>query len=158
MKNKKLISTIAVISAAVLGLIAVLMIFATGMKDKIVGTSTFTYLEMTFGKKQGEMDMIKFSFMNLLPFILAIGAIVMSILNLLGKGGKFGGYIAAALFIVAAVFFFLAIQLTVIANAPDGYKLSDFFQLGAAPIVAGVFSILAAIASVVSPVMDKVAK
>ena len=84
--------------AAVLGLVAVVMLFlpAIGIKDT---DTTYTGLQITFGCKESllgfEYTVFDFSFMNLLTYILAVVGIVFSVLSAVGKGSKFAAFIAA---------------------------------------------------------------
>ena len=78
--------------AAVLGVVAVVMLFlpAIGIKDT---DTTYTGLQITFGYKESllgfEYTVFDFSFMNLLTYILAVVGIVFSVLSAMGKGSKF---------------------------------------------------------------------
>lgn len=53
-----------------------------------------------------ETEIFKFTFMGVLPYILIAGAVVVLILNVFGKGGKFANLIAIALFVAGAVLVF----------------------------------------------------
>lgn len=143
--------------AAVLGLVAVVMLFlpAIGIKDT---DTTYTGLQITFGCKvpflSHEYTIFNFSFMNLLTYILAVVGIVFSVLSAVGKGSKFASFIAAAAFAVSGVFFFLSVSYTlpnenasriislIIAFVGD---VKDVLTLAYGAIIGGVASLLAAV-------------
>ncbi len=156
---------------AVLGLAAVVMLFVDAIAIEVLNTRTaYTGLQVTFGfTKETEVlgstvstKMVEFSFMNLLAYLCAIGGIVLAVLSALGKGSKFFSFIAAALFVVAAVLFFLTLANTMMTVWKEAEltaeQLKDArsnYSLQAGPIVAGVCSILAAISCVVPVFLKK---
>ena len=159
------VAKFAPIVAAVLGVVAVVMIFVAAVVFPMdyLDDVTFTGLQVTFGYAETTdvfgstvtTEVLKFSFMNLLPYLMVIGAIVLSVLAFLGKGNKFFAIIAAVLFIVAGVLFFLTVAFTIDAN---GEGLGEGYVLGAGPIVAGICSILAGLVAAAPTVMGKVCK
>lgn len=129
-----------------LGIAAVCMMFLTcvkfngtylGSKSEIVGT------EIIFG---GEESVFGFSFMAMLPYLLAAISVVLVVLNLFGVCDL--EIVAFAAFVVAAVFFFLAPQFVVIAdsNVDKVIRLAGTFSLGTGSILAGVFAALSGLA------------
>lgn len=152
-KKKFNLSTILTAVGALLGLAAFFMLFAPAIAVKDSET-TYTGLKVTFGMKQTflgkEYTVWKFSFMNLLTYILALAGIVLALLNA-KKPGKLFALISAACFLVAGIFFFCATSFasfnedvsSLIAWA--GGNVKDSLTLGAGSIVGGILSILAAI-------------
>ena len=140
--------------AAVLGLVAVVMLFlpAIGIKDT---DTTYTGLQITFGYKESllalEYTVFDFSFMNLLTYILAVVGIVFSVLSAMGKGSKFAAFIAAAAFAVSGVFFFLSVSYTLPNEDASkiisfvGGDIKDALTLAYGAIIGGVASLLAAV-------------
>lgn len=140
--------------AAVLGLVAVVMLFlpAIGIKDT---DTTYTGLQITFGYKESllgfEYTVFDFSFMNLLTYILAVVGIVFSVLSAVGKGSKFAAFIAAAAFAVSGVFFFLSVSYTLPNEDASkiisfiGGDIKDALTLAYGAIIGGVASLLAAV-------------
>ena len=95
--------------SVLLGLAAIIMLFLPAVAVKDTDT-TYTGLQVTFGYSVdipiwGEAVVFKFSFMNLLAYILAAAGVVFAILSAMGKSGKFASFIAAAAFIAAGVLF-----------------------------------------------------
>lgn len=140
--------------AAVLGLVAVVMLFlpAIGIKDT---DTTYTGLQITFGYKESllgfEYTVFDFSFMNLLTYSLAVVGIVFSVLSAVGKGSKFAAFIAAAAFAVSGVFFFLSVSYTLPNEDASkiisfvGGDIKDALTLAYGAIIGGVASLLAAV-------------
>lgn len=170
-KNKGLnLGLILAAVSAVLGLVALLLIFAPaiGVKDQ---DATYTGLQAAFGYtekgKIGELQLFKFSFMNLLPYLLVLVGIVFSVLAVLGKLGKIAPIVGAVCYLVAGIFFFCALAFCVLGDdinsllglgsllaGKDG-NAKDFLTLGAGAIVSGVLSILAALVSAATLVLKK---
>ncbi len=156
----------APVIAAVLGVVAIVMLFLPAVTFKAaIGDETISYKgwETIFGLSETNKTIVgtttteylKFSFMNLLPLILTAAGIVLCLLSFFGKGNKFFAFIATVCFIVAAGFFFLALTFTVAGSA---YTLNDTFaqekvkegwKLGVGPILAAILSILAAVCAIV---------
>lgn len=139
----QLISFVSVI----LGIAALVMLFLPVVQVKEIGT-TYSGLNVTFGYKEkvvvAEAEIFKFSFMNLLTYILAAAGILFAILSALAKGGKFASFISAVAFLVAGVFFFLVISFSVLpVEGALGDAFKDTLALAYGSIVGGVASILA---------------
>ncbi|MBO5223796.1 MAG: hypothetical protein J6C23_04720 [Clostridia bacterium] len=148
------------IIAAVLGVVAIIMMFIPAVVYK-AGTEAekvYTGLQVIFGysetTKAGMISVttnhFAFSFMNLLTYVLFLGGVVVLVLNMLGKSGKFGSFIALACFVVATVFAFCTVAFSVpgvneiLGNAVNAWKVEDL-TLSAGPIVAAIMGILASV-------------
>lgn len=161
------IKKFAPLGAAVLGFVAVLMIFVAAVGSKINPSMTpYTGLEVVFGKTVTSgvlsVKVLDFSFVNLLPYLFAIGGIACAVLSYM-KGDKKFALIATALFVVAGVLFFFAIAGL---QAPAFKDLSaeqiksakENLTLGAGPIVAAILSFLAAACAAAPTVLEKLGK
>lgn len=157
MKKYLTLGNILVCSAAVLGLVSIFMMFApaishTAEVGALKGTHTFTGAQITFGYAEGtnvKLEILKFSFGNFLPYLLAVVGVVFAVLSIFFKC-KYIAPAAAVCFLVAGVLFFCAVPFTVpaVEDAMEGYTLA------AGAIVSGIFSILSAALCVV-PVFIK---
>lgn len=166
MAKKKSFSLGSIFScvAVLFAIVAFCMMFVNFVKFEAVVNGTtigdptfYNGAKVTFGytKKTtilGHTDsteILKFSFMNLLPYILLLAGIVFVALSFLGKGGSLMNILAVVAFALAAVFFFLAPQFTTLATESDSIKKS----LAVGAILAAVFSIISAVASALKIVM-----
>ena len=136
------------LAAVVLAVVAIIMMFVPAIAFKDDLDETYTGLEIIFGYTESlgggySMEIFKFSFMNLLTYILFIAGVVVLVLNMFGKSGKFGSFIALGCFVVAAVFSFCAIGFIVPASDIVKEVIEEGnFVLAAGPIVAGIMGIL----------------
>ena len=162
-------------AAALLGLVAFFMLFAPNLtssyKNVLAGkeeTIGYSGLETVFGAEhtydsafgESNAQIFKFSFLSLIPYILVLVGVAFAALAALGKLGKIAPIVSAACFVVAAVFFFIALPTCVLnvsdkATAEDINKIKEGYSLGAGPIVAGIFSILSALATAATLVFKK---
>lgn len=149
-KNKKIpfylsVATIALAAIAILTIVMPAIVW-----DKM--EQAYSGLEVTFGCKEEivgkEVEVFKFSFMNFLPYLLLIGGIVLTVMNLKGGSGLFK-IVSAACFVVAAVLFFMVVGNTVPnSDYVTGEELKEVFEMGAGAIIGAICSILAAGVSV----------
>lgn len=141
--------------AIAFGVVAIAMIFVTSMNINgsvfgLEGTTSFTGLDVVFGMSEGDVTFIEFSFLNLLPYVLLVVAVILLILSLLGVVKKnLVNYVAALLMIVAGVLFFLTVNFTILNEAfQSAIDLVNIAKelvtktLGVGAIVAGIASIL----------------
>ena len=167
MAKKKLknnnIAKYTVFISVLLGIAAIVMLFlpaiAINAQD---GTVTYTGLQLAFGYSETPIKFgsysativyFNFSFMNLLTYILVILGIVFTVLGAMGKGGSFASFIAALVFIVGGVFFFMQTSLCIPGDILAYIK--DSFVLGVGAIIGGIASILAGICSLAKIVLSK---
>ena len=155
-KRKKIKKTLPLaLSAAaiILGIVAIIMLFlpAVAIKDT---DKTYTGLQIVFGhsEKLGgsiQIEIFKFSFMNLLTYILVLAGVIFSILGALGKLSKIASFVAAAAFIVAGVFFFLVPSLTIVNESASsvvaffGGNIKENLVLAVGSIVGAITAIVA---------------
>lgn len=149
-KNKRLIQLITFVSA-LFGIAAVCMGFVKfvtydgALLDfDVSGFQTaFGYSETKSGLGMSlTVNYLAFSFMNLLPFICALFGTLLVLGGLFGKSGFLTNVIALALFVVAAVFFFLSPSMIVLAE--DSILNAESFSLAIGAILAGSFSAVSA--------------
>lgn len=145
----------------VAGVLALVMLFLPALKMDIMGVKeNYNGLKVAFGNKDAGFG---FSIMNLLPFVLAI---VGGVLAFLGtkKGNKIFAYVAIACFVVAAVFFFMAVNFAQPSKeAIDMYgskklakdMMEEILDLGIGSILAAIFSLLGAVAVVLDTFVVK---
>lgn len=145
-------------AAVVLAALAVVFFFACDvMKVDFMGVSegVGNGFETTFGKKEAGETVFKFNFMGLVTVLLAVAALVLSVLYAL-KGNDLMGLVAAACFVVAAIFFFSTKGFVLTAN--DGKEYADMYKLAIGSILAGILSIVGAVAVAVPVVLKKLGK
>ncbi len=169
MAKKKKISIALILSAvaALLGIVAIVMLAAPGITYtlEVLGkksTTNYSMAQLTFGTEKGGFA---FSFMNFLPFLLVVVGIVLAALTAL-KGNKLTAIIAAVCFLAAGVLFFCCKQLIVFDTGDLSGEAKDLavkvakeaikeFKLGIGAILAGILSILSAIACAGAGVLGK---
>ena len=133
-KNKKNASLALTALSVLGGLVAVIMLFLPAVEFRGI---TYTGLQVSFGYTNDlRLEVFGFSFMNLLPYLLALGGLVFSALGATGRGSKLGALIAAAAFIAAGVFF-------IMTNTFCDTVGKDLLELAYGAIVAAVASFVA---------------
>ena len=162
MAKKKIdLGMIATLAAAVLGVIAIIMLALPAIANKVSTDTVYSGWDVAFGLTEKatvggatiSREIFKFSFMNVLTYLLVIAGIACTVLNYLGKGGKYMNLIATVTFLLAGIFFFLVIPFSMPnvggeATIEEIAELKEeFFKLGAGAIIGGICSILAAVAS-----------
>lgn len=167
-KKRKKSSTLglALSAGAVLfAIVAVCMLFVNAVTVDLKLTDVnFTGAQLAFGYKETigskDIEILSFSFMNLLPYLLALGGGVVAVLAALGKKSFLLNVIATACFVAAAIFFFTATAYITVAKTAgegvlnqtwksvvDAIKDSENVKLAIGSILGGVFSIVAAACS-----------
>ena len=169
-KKRKKSSTLglALSAGAVLfAIVAVCMLFVNAVElvsgDNVLAQYKGT--QVAFGYSEtypiiGEVKFLNFSFMNLLPYLLALGGGVVAVLAALGKKSFLLNVIATACFVAAAIFFFTAASYVSVAgsegsgtlnaivkNIVDALKDGDNLKIAIGSILGGVFSVIAAACS-----------
>ncbi len=149
--------------------LAIIMIFLPAIGE---GDDTYNGLKVVFGytaKRETVLgtataEIFKFSFMNLLTYILVIAALVLTVLQIVKGENKIFTYATIGCALVAAIFFFLTKNLTVIPE--DAKKILEAANttfakeatLGVGAILGGVFSIIGCLcgaAKVVLPMVNQ---
>ena len=144
-KSKKNLGSIISAVAALLGVTAVVMLFLPNVALKN-GNTTFTGLQIVFGYSKtvllSDIQVLQFSFMNLLVYLLAIGGVVFA---LIGGNGKLFTLISVAAFVAAGVLFIISPSFVLANSAAEqaGIKLSQGLKLAYGSIVGAVVTFLA---------------
>lgn len=153
--------------AVIFAIAAVCMMFLNAVElvsgEKVL--AQYTGVQVSFGYSEtypvfGEVKFLNFSFMNLLPYVLALGGGVVAVLAALSKKSFLLNVIAAACFVAAAVFFFTAASYVSVAgsegssswnalvkNIVNALKDGDNLKIAIGSILGGVFSSVAAACS-----------
>lgn len=161
MKKFLNIKSILCCVAVVLGLIAVLLLFADVIVPQKGSGDGYSGLDVAFGYKEKGHEILSAS-AYILPTLLAVIGVALAVVALFGKGGKIVPIIAAVCFIGAGICYFLPMQMITPYTKLSGDAKTDYIKhvrdsvkeackLGAGAIVSGIFSIIAA-CSVVVPV------
>ena len=148
--------------ALALGVVAICMLFvnvvATPDAKTAIGTVEgvkVTGLQVAFGHSEKEIEILGFSVMALIPWILVIAGVVLTALNTFSKkGSKLFDFISIAAFIVAGVLFFIMPNFMVFAETLAGAVWEALeWKLAVGAIVAAVCSIVAGGAVLVKNLM-----
>lgn len=136
---------------AVLGLVAVCMVFVKAVTTGEDGVS-YTGLQVAFGKSSNDVAVLNFSFMALLPVILAVAGTVLAVLNALKNDSKLLNFVTAGLFIAAGVLYFIMPSFIVFAETiPGGIAKLLEYKLAAGAIVGAICSIFAGLVALAKP-------
>ena len=151
--------------AAVLGLVAVAMLFVRAVSvpdvETLVGTietdAGYTGFETVFGKSEEDVKILSFSFMALLPVLLAVAGIVLSALQATSKkGSKLFDLVIVACFVVAGVLYFIMPSFLVFADNIVAKALAEIdYTLGVGSIVAAISSIVAGVVVLAKTLLKK---
>lgn len=148
---------------ALLGIVAICMLFVdavtTGKKEVLGATIEgvkYSGFEVAFGVKENDVAILGFSFMALLPVILALVGTVLSVLNALKEDSKLVSFIIGGVFIVAGVFYFIMPNFMVFAETISGLIAKELeFKLAVGSIIAGACSVLAGVIALAKPFIKK---
>ncbi len=158
---KKYLNKILYGVSALLGVIAIIMLAAPAIVPKgeyadYVGGS-FSGANVAFGND----NYFAFSFGYFLPYLLVAIGVAFVIVAVFGKLGKIAPIVAAVCFVVAGIMFFLPIDLMAgkDINADELAEFKNYVKeictVGAGAIMAGIFSLVAAVLSVVTAFVVK---
>ncbi len=150
---------------AALALISLIMIFLPAVTGSVLGQSyDYNGLKVVFGYSEKSSflgstvttEFLKFSFLNLLTYILVLGTIACAALSFM-KGNKTVLLVAVAMAVVAGSFFLLTKNFVVLptenANVIKAFK--DNVSLGVGPIIGAICMYVAAGAGIAKAVLDK---
>lgn len=149
--------------AVLLGVVSLVMLFVPNILIKDSETS-YTGFQIVFGyvhsyknfmNQTVSTQVLTFSFMNLLTYVLVAVGIVFTVLSYISKGNKLAKLIATLSYLVAGVLFFFIIGFTMpvpvtvdipgfaSASLATQEEIRATYMLGAGAIVSGVCSIIA---------------
>lgn len=144
---------------------AIAMIFLPAIGS---GDDAWNGLKVVFGytEKSGvtflkmKAEVFKFSFMNLLTYILVLVALVLTLLQVLTGKNNIFAYVTVLCSLVAGIFFFLTKNFTVLGDATSLFADKEAFvknaELGVGPILGGIFCLVGMLASVTVLALPKV--
>ena len=151
-KKKVGLGNIIMLVAALLGVVAIFMMLAPGItaKPKVGDSSSISGFKVMFGSEDGH----SFNFVMFLSLIFTVVGLVGVVLSILLKG-KIGNFLAIGGFLLAGIFFLLFRAVYSMGVDDTAWKIMDAMidagamklSLGVGAIMAGIFSILAALAS-----------
>ena len=159
-KSKKSLPIFALL-AIVCAVVSICMMFVDSIKvvaETSKGTSEdgvfYTGLQAVFGytDEKTKIKVFEFSFMNLLPYLLLVGAIVLSVMLVLKKSNnKLFSFVICGLLIAAGVLFFFEGAFTIIADTGINNIASGLGQIFGveSKVELAVGAIVAAISSLV---------
>ena len=122
---------------AILGVASLIMLFFPAVTVADTQT-TYSGLQVVFGYKDGE-TILKFSFLNLLTYLLIVVGIVFLIFNFINSTNYFLALYSAIAFIVAGILFFCTISFTM----PEVAVMRETFSLGIGATLGGIFALIA---------------
>ena len=147
--------------AAVLGIVALIMLFVEAVKVPdtdlgVLGTlegEGYTGLQVAFGKE----NELAFSFMALLPVLLVVAGAVLSALQIFAKKGiKVLDFVAIVCFVAAGVLYFIMPSFIVAAETVAGLVIEKIeYVLAIGSIIAAICSILAGATILVKALLKK---
>lgn len=154
-KKKKQKNSYLPLLSAVLGLVSVIMIFLTVVNytafkgvESLENVTGYTGLQTALGYSEGEfvkVTVFEFSFMNLLPYVLALVGAVVSAFCYLSKGSKLFAFVSAGCFIVSAVLFFIYPSFITLPKVT--LLVKENFSLAIGAIIGGIASVIAGLIS-----------
>lgn len=143
--------------AAVLGVVAVVMMFANVVEYELLNkTVGFKGNEVVFGYTN-ELDVktLEFSFMALLPYLLTIAGVVLTLVNAFAKkNNKILDFVSAAVLVVAGVLFFCMPNFMVFGKNAIISKNIDY-KLAVGAIVAAICAIASGAVVLVKTLLKK---
>ncbi len=180
-KQSKQLGKLLAFASAIVGLVAVIMIFLPQIVSASENSDTaYNGIAIAFGKtlydKLGITSKIDFSFMNLLCYLLVVVGLVLTVLQICGIcKSKLVTFIAAVAFIAGGILFFFALDFSTITNtgsinlpilgeisSKGTHKFTEAnsenytaWKLGTGAIVGGITAIVAGVANVGRAIISK---
>lgn len=118
----------------------------------------FTETQVSIGNMKYETEWFKFSFMNLLPYILIAAGLVLTLLKILGGSrSKLLSIICAACFVAGGILAFFTVNFAIVGSEQlTDLPLLDkeYMSLGIGSVLCGVFAIIAGAAKAMEFVFD----
>lgn len=145
--------------AAVLGVVAIVMIFVDTIKTpEVLGESeAFSGLKVAFGYEEEEIEIFKFSFMGLLPYLLTLAGVVLTVLNALAKkSNKIFDFVSVVAFVVAGILFFCMPSFVSFADTFVGEFAAEIdYKLAVGAVVAAISAIASGAVLLVKTLLKK---
>ena len=153
------------IVAIVLGVVALAMIFVVAVNVPatdlgVLGSveyDGYSGLNVAFGCSDGGVEILSFSFMALLPYVMVLLGIVATAVNTFGKKSrKMLNDIAGGLFLVAGVMFFMMPNFMVFADNVVAKVVAELeFKAVIGAIIAGVCAVVSGVAMFAKSLINK---
>ena len=145
--------------AAVLGVVAVVMMFADVVKYQgLLKEATYTGSQVVFGYTNDlDVKTLGFSFMAMLPYLLVLAGVVLADVSIFAKkNNKVLDYVSVIAFVVAGVLFFCVPNFMVFADTIAGKVAAEIdYKLAVGSIVSANTSILAGSVVLVKTLLKK---
>lgn len=163
-KAKSNLGKILYFMAAALGVVAIVMMFVDSVKEpnievfgKVVEGEGYSGLKVVFGYKENDVEIFKFSFMALLPYLMVVASVVILIINMISKkSSKILDLVSVAIFVVAGVLFFCMPSFMQFADNIIGKTVSEIdFKLAIGSIVSAISSIVAGVVVLAKALLKK---
>lgn len=180
-KQSKQLGKLLAFASAIVGLVAVIMIFLPQIVAANENSDTaYNGIAIAFGKtlydKLGITSKIDFSFLNLLCYLLVVVGLVLTVLQICGIcKSKLVTFISAIAFIAGGILFFFALNFSTITNSGSvslpflgeisskgTHKFAEAntenytaWKLGTGAIVGGITAILAGIENIGRAILTK---
>lgn len=152
-KKKQQTSRMVSLIATILGIVAIAMIFLPNVAVKDFD-ATYTGLNIVFGYTEktvlGTIEVFRFSFMNLLVYLLAAAGIVFAVMGL--NGGKLSNFISAGAFIACGILFFILPSFCLVNESATkfvswiGGDITEALELAYGAIIGAIAALLAGLA------------
>ena len=151
--------------AAVLGVVSIVMMFVDTVKIPdtdlgVLGTvegEGYSGMKIAFGYKEDDVAVFGFSFMALLPYLLALAGVVLSAVNMLAKkSNKILDLVAVVAFVVAGVLFFIMPNFMVFADTITGKIAAEIdYKITIGAIVSAITAIASGAVVLVKTLLKK---
>lgn len=150
--------------AAVLGVVAIVMLFVDNVKipdTKFLGETIegegYAGTKVAFGFKEEDIAIFKFSFMGLLPYLLVVAGVVLTLVNAFAKkNNKILDYVAVVALVVAGVLFFIMPNFVVCSDTVLGKIAAEIdYELAVGAIVAAICAIASGAVVLVKTLLKK---
>lgn len=153
-KKQQQTSRMVSLIATLLGIVAIAMIFLPNVAVKDFD-ATYTGLQIVFGYSEtapfiGDLETFKFSFMNLLVYLLAVAGVVFAVMGL--NDGKLSNFISAGAFIACGILFFISPSFCLVNETVSwgasifGGDITDALKLAYGAIIGAIAALLAGLA------------
>lgn len=164
-KKKSSLGKLLQLIAALLGVVAIVMMFIDTIKvpDTDLGAlgsvegEGYSGLKVAFGYKEEDVAIFKFSILGLLPYLLSLVGVVLTFVNAFAKkNNKMFEFISIVAFVVAGVLFFIMPNFVVCADTLLGKAAAEIdYKLAVGAIVSAIAAILSGAVLLVKTLQKK---
>lgn len=164
-KKKSSLGKLLQLIAALLGVVAIVMMFIDTIKvpDTDLGAlgsvegEGYSGLKVAFGYKEEDVAIFKFSILGLLPYLLSLVGVVLTFVNAFAKkNNKMFEFISIVAFVIAGVLFFIMPNFVVCADTLLGKVAAEIdYKLAVGAIVSAIAAILSGTVLLVKTLQKK---